>query len=311
MKAWIIAARLRTLPLALSGILLGSAMAYLNGGLHLAVLLLGLLTAVLLQILSNFANDYGDFLKGTDQAANRKDRALASGKITVVQMRRALWFMVALSLISGLCLLYISLQKTDMLFVVFLLLGVAAIGAAIKYTAGKGAYGYYGFGDVFVLIFFGFVSVCGIYFLHMGRLDVEVWSGAAGLGLLATGVLNVNNIRDIFSDKESNKRTLPVRFRRGFALRYQNFLVWGGFLLILGAFLVHLNRTVAEANQLEYMLIFIAFGPFIFLFASHIQKVKKADPNDKMAFNKELKRLSLSTLLLVVFFWVLCFLYLG
>ncbi len=309
MKAWLQAARLRTLPLAVSGILLGSALAFLNGNLQIPVLVMGILTAVLLQILSNFANDYGDFKKGTDTKANRQDRALASGKISEKSMKTGIVIIIILALASGLGLLRFGLGGTNTVFWIFLGLGMAAIAAAYKYTAGKNAYGYYGFGDFFVLIFFGLVSVCGIYYLHTGNVISEVFLAGLGCGLLSVGVLNVNNIRDIESDKKSHKKTIPVRIGKELAFKYHAFLVYFGFLAVLGSFILHMQKNIEYVSTLEYLMVIGAFTPFIYVFGSHINRIKMAAANDRMAYNKELKWLSLSILFFTVFYWLLVYLF--
>jgi 1,4-dihydroxy-2-naphthoate polyprenyltransferase len=309
MKEWIQAARLRTLPLAISGILLGSAVAYLQGRFQITVLFFGTITAVFLQVLSNFANDYGDFKKGTDTQANRQDRALASGRISEKDMLYGIWIMIALSLASGFSLLFFSFHVFNSKFLLFFGIGLASIVAAYKYTAGKNAYGYFGLGDLFVLVFFGVVSIGGIYFLHAGNISKEAWLAALGCGLLSTAVLNVNNIRDIESDKKSNKITIPVRIGYLNALRYHTALVWVGFSSVLGSFLQHLKQAESNPSGLEYLMICTAFSPFIFLFGSHVNQLKEIRLGDRMAYNKELKKLSLSILTLSCFYWLLAYLF--
>ncbi|MFN3446695.1 MAG: 1,4-dihydroxy-2-naphthoate octaprenyltransferase, partial [Bacteroidia bacterium] len=169
LKTWISAMRLRTLPLAVSGILMGSALSDLSGvESHKLITILALLTAIFLQILSNLANDYGDFTKGTDNEKRVGNmRALQSGNITPKAMLRMIVVFVVLSLISGISLLYVAANgNINYSFLLFFMLGIAAIAAAIKYTVGKSAYGYSGLGDVFVFVFFGLVAVLGVYILH-------------------------------------------------------------------------------------------------------------------------------------------------
>ncbi len=214
LKNWLHAARLRTLPLALSGVLMGSALAYHFDSHFFSwpVFVLNILTALLLQILSNFANDYGDFIKGTDNDKRLGNkRAMQSGTINKKQMLSALFLFTLLSLSSGLLLLFMAFGKQEhelQKFLVFLSFGIIAIVAAIKYTVGKKNYGYKALGDLAVFIFFGPLAVCGTYYMQLQSIDWPVYFAAIAIGLLSTGVLNINNIRDIENDKASNKITI-------------------------------------------------------------------------------------------------------
>lgn len=214
LKNWLHAARLRTLPLALSGILLGSTLAYHFDSKFFSwpVLILNILTALFLQILSNFANDYGDFIKGTDNEKRLGNmRAMQSGAINKRQMLSALFLFTILSISSGLLLLFMAFGKQEQelqKFLIFLALGIIAIVAAIKYTVGKKSYGYKALGDLAVFIFFGPVAICGTYYIQLQSIDWPVYFAAIAVGLLSVGVLNVNNIRDIENDKASNKITI-------------------------------------------------------------------------------------------------------
>ena len=226
MKAWISASRLRTLPLAIAGIILGSFLAASKNEHNWTITGMAILTAVLLQVLSNLANDYGDFSKGTDNE-NRvgPERALQSGAITKYQMKLALVLFIILSFISGIYLLWLSFGSQKIVYaLIFLCIGILAIWAAIKYTVGKSAYGYHGLGDFFVFIFFGWVSVMGVYFLQVQTIDLPIFLPASALGLLSTGVLNLNNTRDIVNDKDSGKITLAVKLGYNNARKYQMML---------------------------------------------------------------------------------------
>ncbi len=226
LKAWISASRLRTLPLAIAGIILGSFLAASKSNHDWSITGMAILTAVLLQVLSNLANDYGDFSKGTDNE-NRvgPERALQSGAITKSQMKIALVLFVILSLISGVYLLWLSFGSQKIVYaLIFLGIGILAIWAAIKYTVGKSAYGYNGLGDLFVFIFFGWVSVMGVYFLQVQTIDLPIFLPASALGLLSAGVLNLNNTRDIVNDKDSGKITLAVKLGYNNARKYQMML---------------------------------------------------------------------------------------
>ncbi len=218
MKRWLSAMRLRTLPLAASCILAGSSAAWSDSLSPWPILLWGLLTTFLLQILSNLANDYGDFAKGTDNA-NRVGpaRAMQSGAISKREMEPALVIVALACLTSGIMLLHTALTPRGMFLhaIGFLMLGLIAILAAFRYTVGKNPYGYKGLGDVFVFLFFGLVGVCGIAFLHAGNFSLDWILPAMTIGLLSTGVLNLNNLRDHENDKTSGKMTLVVKM--GFA----------------------------------------------------------------------------------------------
>ena len=212
-KPWIHAARPRTLPLALSGSILGSFLAAADGVFRWNIFLLAALTSLLLQILSNLANDYGDFTKGTDNHERiGPDRMVSTGAITPRQMIAAIGLVSSLALVSGIFLILQGFPDGNApLKLTYLALGLASIGAAINYTVGKNPYGYSGFGDLFVFIFFGIIAVTGTYFLHGQLLRPEVLLPAVSLGLLSTGVLNLNNLRDERSDILTNKHTLVVK----------------------------------------------------------------------------------------------------
>jgi len=230
MSPWISAFRPRTLPLALASILTGGFLAAAAGRFNGPVVALAALTTVLLQILSNLANDYGDSQNGADSVHRQGPlRAVQSGAITAEQMLRAMWGFGAAALLSGLALLFVALGTTNALLILgFFVLGLAAIWAAINYTAGANPYGYAGFGDLSVFVFFGLVGVCGTYFLQTRSLPPLVLLPAAALGCFATAVLNVNNIRDLMSDKLAGKITVPVRLGPLGARRYHGLLLAGG-----------------------------------------------------------------------------------
>lgn len=294
LKSWISAMRLRTLPLAMASILLGILTAGSHYSADIPIALLCLLTAVLLQVLSNFANDYGDFMKGTDNDQRiGNTRALQSGHIKPNQMLVGILLMVLLALISGISLLYIATRgQLDTYFLAFLILGLTAIAAAIKYTVGKGAYGYSGLGDVFVFIFFGPVSVIGTFLLctHFSfdwEADKWILLPAVGVGLLSTAVLNTNNIRDIENDKASGKFTIPVKIGLQKARVYQTVLIGFALLSFLAYMVFHQFHWVKLIQLIAWLLILRTLSAVI-----------KTAPS--AAYNLLLKRLSLSTLLLVM-----------
>ena len=208
---WFTTARPRTLPLALASIIIGSALAYWAGKFDLITTLLAFITTILLQVLSNFANDYGDHVKGSDTAERIGPlRAIQHGAITGEQLKQAVILLSILSFLSG-ALLTVYAYESIQDLVVFLALGAISIVAAITYTVGKKAYGYLGLGDLFVLIFFGFVAVIGVFYLQAHEIKPQIFLPALGCGLLSVAVLNINNLRDIEQDRKAGKNTLIVR----------------------------------------------------------------------------------------------------
>ncbi|WP_413112758.1 1,4-dihydroxy-2-naphthoate polyprenyltransferase [Thaumasiovibrio sp. DFM-14] len=208
---WLHAARPKTLPLAIASIVCGSAVANLDNQFSLTITLLAILTALLLQILSNLANDYGDTVKGTDNDQRLGPRrGLQTGSISLSAMKKAIALNIALTAGSGLTLLLLATTNLQDLLS-FILLGAFAIIASIAYTMGDKPYGYRGLGDLSVLIFFGWLGVAGTYYLQVGTIDMLILLPATACGLLAVGVLNINNLRDIDNDKACGKHTLVVR----------------------------------------------------------------------------------------------------
>ena len=219
-KVWLGAMRLRTLPLAASVVITGSASSLDSLNFSWVVFALTMSTIFLLQVLSNFANDYGDFNNGADnQDRVGPSRAVQSGEITPAQMKNAMVITASLSLLSGVILLYSSLAQTGYLTesILFLTLGLSSIAAAVKYTAGKNPYGYKGFGDLFVFVFFGLVGVMGTAFLQTKEISSISFLNALVIGGLSMAVLNLNNLRDHVNDKAAGKMTLVVKmgFEKG------------------------------------------------------------------------------------------------
>ncbi|WP_196890336.1 1,4-dihydroxy-2-naphthoate polyprenyltransferase [Aureivirga marina] len=290
-KDWVSAARLRTLPLSVSGIILGSFIAASNGYTNAGIVILALFTTIGFQVLSNFANDYGDGVKGTDNKDRiGPERALQSGAISPKQMLKGIIISIVISAILGLSLIYIAFGKENFLLtLIFIVLIVASIIAAMKYTMGKNAYGYSGLGDIFVFIFFGLLSVCGTYFLFTKNLNWTIFLPAISVGLLSTGVLNLNNMRDINSDKKSNKNTLVVKLGSEKAISYHKFL-------ILGALITAILYSILEYKSPFQFIFILAFIPII----KHLLKaIKTKKPKD---FDPELKKLALSTFLFSILF---------
>jgi len=288
--SWISACRLRTLPLSISGAIVGSGIAYSKSFFDSSIFVLTILTTLSLQILSNLANDYGDGVKGTDNEHRiGPERALQSGIISPKQMRNAIIFNVILCLILVFSLIYTAFGAEQFLTsLVFVILGILAIIAAIKYTVGASAYGYKALGDVMVFLFFGWLSVLGTYFLYSKQIDFLILMPASTIGLLSAGVLNLNNMRDLESDKLSNKNTLAGYFGFKNSKTYQQLLVVSALVLI-GVY------SFLKTNSAMYLLL-IAFVPFLF----HLNIIRKIDnPKD---YDPQLKVLALSTFLLAIIF---------
>ncbi|MBD1558441.1 1,4-dihydroxy-2-naphthoate polyprenyltransferase [Vibrio sp. S9_S30] len=244
LNVWLAAARPKTLPLAFASIATGSSLALFNGHFSLPVMLLALLTAILLQVLSNLANDYGDALKGTDnQDRIGPVRTMQSGAVTEATMKSAILINIAITILSGLALIFYALQSPTSI-AAFLALGLLAIVAAIAYTVGNKPYGYIGLGDLSVFIFFGLLGVAGTFFLHTGFIDATIFLPSIGCGLLAVAVLNINNMRDIDNDAACGKRTMAVRLGAERAKRYHMLLLTGGIAPFI-VFLALQNTALA------------------------------------------------------------------
>lgn len=288
-KAWLQAARLRTLPLSVSGILVGCFYAFSQGFINYSILGFALLTTLGLQILSNFANDYGDGVKGTDNE-NRigPQRAIQSGAITVTEMKKGIIITSVLTLIAAIVLIYLSFGKDNFGYsVFFFFLGLAAIAAAIKYTVGNSAYGYRGLGDLFVFIFFGLVSVIGCYFLFAKHIDTLVLLPAITIGLLSVAVLNLNNMRDQASDALSGKNTIVVK------MGAKNAKIYHYTVIITALVLTLVFAILSDFKAIQYIFL-IADIPFIL----HVKTVAKN--TEPRALDPELKKVALGTFFLSV-----------
>lgn len=286
--AWIVSLRLRTLPLALSTVIMGTIIAYNQDMMNTKVMLGAIFTTLFLQILSNLANDYGDAVTGADNEERQgPKRMIQSGKITMREMKIAVIISSILAFISGVALLYSAFERFSYIQILFLLLGIAAIAAAIKYTVGKNPYGYSGFGDLFVFLFFGLLGVAGTWYLHTKAWEWAILLPASTIGLFSVGVLNINNIRDRETDIEFNKKTMAV------ILGDKNARVYHAIMII-----------IAWILMISYMIITNSFDKFYFqfltfpLFVRNIIVVYKSDKSSKL--DKELRNLSLTTLLFVL-----------
>jgi 1,4-dihydroxy-2-naphthoate octaprenyltransferase len=289
MKHWIEAARIRTLPLSVSGILVGSFYAMSQAMFNWKIVIFALSTTICLQVLSNFANDYGDGTKGTDNEDRvGPKRAIQSGAISPQAMKVALFFMTILTLLSALALIYFSFKGQYLWYsILFFILGILAIASAIRYTVGKNPYGYRGYGDVFVFIFFGLVSTFGIYFMFSKSIDWQLLLPATAIGFLSVGVLNLNNMRDEESDRKANKNTLVVQKGGKWAKNYHYFLVITAMILVL------LFAIIQNFNFDQYIFV-VAYFPLI----SHLITVYR-NKNPKL-LDPELKKLAISTFLLAI-----------
>jgi 1,4-dihydroxy-2-naphthoate polyprenyltransferase len=288
-KLWISTMRLRTLPLSISGIILSSCFAAYNGFFQWNICILAILSTLSFQILSNLANDYGDGIKGTDNEERiGPQRAIQSGEITPERMFNAIKISILISISLAFMLIFVAFGvKHFWLTLIFFLLGIASVVAAIRYTVGKNAYGYKGLGDVFVFLFFGLVSVIGGYVLYAKQIDHVVFLPACVIGLLSASVLNLNNMRDMVSDEKSNKITLAVILGTKKVKIYHLILI--GLAIFLSALFGLLYYTSV------YNLIFVlAYIPLIIHF---IMVYKNKEPK---LLDSELKKLALTTFLLSI-----------
>ncbi|MCK0192109.1 1,4-dihydroxy-2-naphthoate octaprenyltransferase [Arenibacter sp. F20364] len=291
-KAWVSAARLRTLPLSLSGIVVGTGLGSMYSQFRWDIFVFALLTTVGFQITSNFANDYGDGVKGTDNE-NRvgPKRALQSGQLSRNELKKGIVFSIIVCAFLVVALLYLSFGTKYLLFtIIFGALGVLSIWAAIKYTVGSSAYGYKGLGDLFVFLFFGLLGVMGSMFLYTKTLYAITVFPAVAIGLLSTGVLNLNNLRDYESDKASNKNTLIVKMGVINGKIYHVLLITFSFLSMLAFTVIHYDNWL---NTLHL----VAFVP-IFIHLNRMWKLKNT-----VLLDPELKKLALSTFLLAILFY--------
>lgn len=282
-KHWVSAMRLRTLPLSVSGILVGSAIALASNSWNNWIFGLALSTTVLFQIISNLANDLGDTLKGTDNDDRLgPERTLQAGVITKKAMKIAIVIFSVLSLSSSGTLIYVSIDgMSQTLLLTYIGLAIFCVLAAITYTIGKKAYGYHGLGDLMVLIFFGLVSVLGVYSLYTKTFLIDNLLPAVSIGLLSTAVLNLNNMRDYANDAKSGKNTLVVKMGPNQAKLYHALLI----VMALLSMAVFIGR-IGEP------LLFISLVPGIAL-VFHLRKVMKT--TDPRSFDPELKIVAFST----------------
>lgn len=290
MNRWILAARLRTLPLAIACIFLGNAVSFYENKFSFVIFILSILTALFLQILANFANDLGDAIKGTDNETRVGPiRAVSSGLITQKTMNKGIFFNILLCCISGFSLVFYSFCNDWVPFLIFLILGFSSIIAAIMYTVGKYAYGYHGLGDLFSFIFFGLIGVVGSYYLQVKLFSLGVFILAVAHGLLVVAVLNVNNMRDYKDDKIKGKNTIVVKFGLTFARFYHSFLCFLSFCLYL-AYVIMFGNYLSLLFLIGFIVIFKSWYYSAWIGA------------DKIDIDPELKRTSVGSFFVSLLF---------
>jgi len=290
-KNWISAFRLRTLPLALSNTIIGSCLAASDDKFRWPVFGLAALTTILLQIMSNMANDYGDFVNGKDTAERiGPKRMVQSGEITPKTMLRGIIAIGIACIVSGFALILIGTAGMDITnLLIFGALGIAAIVAAIKYTVGKNPYGYRGLGDIFVFIFFGLVGVIGTYFLHTQSFRWDLLLPASAIGFLSVGVLNMNNMRDYDADRNAGKRTIVVAMGERNAAYYHLFLIGGAIVLAIVYTLLNYHSA--------WQWLFLLCTPILFLNLKKVFTYKNG-----LELYPELPRVSMASLVFSVTF---------
>ena len=289
MKHWLQAMRLRTLPLAVASIGMGGFLASAHQGFRWEIFVLSLLTTLSLQILSNLANDYGDTIHGADGPQREGPRrAVQAGHISQGMMKRAIWIAILITLGLGITLLLVA-QVPTFVFYIFLGLGLLAIIAAILYTNGYRPYGYMGLGDISVFLFFGWLGVVGTYYLMTSTFSWDLLLPGAACGLLTVAVLNVNNIRDIKSDLQAGKLSIPARLGREKATWYHIALLAVGFLCAAIYVVLNYSRPIQWLFILALPLLYINGKAVMTKFTS-----AELDPY--------LKQMAISTLAFVLFF---------
>ncbi|MFT4071541.1 MAG: 1,4-dihydroxy-2-naphthoate octaprenyltransferase [Dysgonamonadaceae bacterium] len=293
-QAWLSATRPRTLFLSAATSITGSAVAFLQGTFSPWIAVLTVLTAALLQLLSNLANDLGDFQHGTDTTGERvgPQRTMQSGAITLKEMQRGIAVSILASLFVGALLIYEAAQFINILHIfIFLVLGILSIVAALTYTAGKHPYGYVGLGDIFSFIFFGLVSVIGTYFLHTHRLDFRPWLPAVGMGCFTVLVLNINNMRDTDNDIKSGKITIAGK------LGYSKAKIYHACITAIGiaCFIIYSALYFDTWKQLLFLIASVLFIK-ILIDIFRIQEKRLLDPF--------LKKTSIAAFVFAILFFI-------
>ena len=292
-NAWVIAARLRTLPLSISGVVIGSFLALSKHAFNWKIAALALFTTLFLQILSNLANDYGDSKNGKDTKERQgPSRMVQNGTISFVEMKRMIFIFSFLSLVTGIALLKIAqINFTSVSFIVLLSLGILAIIAALTYTIGKNPYGYSGWGDVSVFLFFGLFAVAGSFYLYTGAINFSMFFPAISIGAFSVGVLNINNLRDYSDDIRTGKITMVVKLGISKAKVYH-------ICLLSLAIVFSLLYVIINHSKIITYLYVVSFIPIII----HTFNIVKA--HNVNMFDKELKKIALSTILFSIIFGI-------
>ena len=288
LKVWLKAVRLRTLPLSVSGILIGNSLCFQHTEFSVTLFVLMLFTAISFQIISNFANDYGDGVKGTDNE-NRlgPKRVLQQGLLSRAILKKGIVIISLISLLLAFVLIFLAFGFNSWNYIlIFIGLSFASVWAAIFYTVGNKAYGYYGFGDLFVFLFFGGVSVLGAYFVQLKTFSYPAILLSLMVGFLSVGVLNLNNMRDIDNDAFVGKRTLVVIMGAAIAKKYHLFLL-----------IVSVSILVYVFSSVSIRFFWIPYLAIIPLMVHFISVLKNSEPK---FFDPELKKLSLSIFFLSI-----------
>ena len=291
---WISAFRPHTLFLAAAGVILGSGLALHVGRFDLTTAILTLNTALLLQLLSNLANDLGDYVQGADKTGGRIGpiRSVQSGKISPYQMKIGIGITTLITMFSGLVLLLRLFHTIGLIVVVvFLIVGALSLFSALFYTLGERPYGYKGWGDFFAFLFFGPIAVMGTYYLQTLIVDFRSVLPSIGMGLLSAMILNVNNMRDIDNDAYSNKRTIPVRLGLKRAKVYHSTLM----LTMYACFLIYsFMYAITPWYRFAYIIV------YLLLFAILMQILKK----EGKELDPYLRKTALSAFVLSILFSV-------
>jgi len=307
-KAWIAAARLRTLPLSVSGIIVGASLGNTisnqinidfpitgNSSPHIwqsGIFWLAILVTIGFQVLSNFANDYGDGVRGTDAKRQGEKRMVASGIISPKQMKTGMIITGVITFFLATILIFIAFRNENFIIsFIFFNLTIVSIIAAVKYTVGKKAYGYSGLGDIFVFLFFGLLSVLGSYYLYTHTLNWQLLLPATAIGCFSAAVLNLNNMRDIENDTTAGKNTLVVKLGLQKAKNYH------AFLLLFGMSCTVLYTVINYQEPMQFLFL-VAFIPFLL---NIVTVFKNKSP---MLLDGELKKVALSTFLFAILFTI-------
>ena len=265
-KSWISAARLRTIPLSVSGVLIGSFESSTSNNFNFLIFFLAIATTISYQVLSNFANDYGDGIKGTDINRVGPKRAIQSGSISIKEMKNGILTTSVISFFLTVLLVFESFKNSIISVILFLILGILSIIAAIKYTVGNSPYGYLGLGDLFVFIFFGIISVLGSNFLFTSSFNASLILPAVTIGLLSVGVLNLNNMRDIQNDTLAGKKTICVRIGLNNSKTYH-------VLLVLISMISMISYLILQQKFSSFIIILILIN--IIWLISDLKKVSR------------------------------------